>query len=162
MSTIEKNSAVYFNYVLKDAEGTVIDQSPEGQPLAYLHGHGNIIPGLEKQLEGKSAGEKLVAVVEPAEAYGEYQQEGIQEVPRENFQGVDNIEVGMQFQSQTTDGGMMLVTVKDVTDKIVTVDANHPLAGKQLTFDVEVAEVRSATEEELAHGHIHGKGGVEH
>ncbi len=162
MATIEKNSAVSFHYTLKDAEGTVIDQSPEGQPLAYLHGHSNIIPGLEKQLEGKSAGEKLVAVVEPAEAYGEYQQEGIQEVPRENFQGVDNIEVGMQFQSQTTDGGMMLVTVKEVTDSTVTVDANHPLAGKQLTFDVEVAEVRSATEEELAHGHVHGVGGVEH
>ncbi len=162
MATIEQNSAVSFHYTLKDAEGTVIDQSQEGQPLAYLHGHSNIIPGLEKQLEGKSAGEKLVAVVEPAEAYGEYQEEGVQEVPRENFQGVDNIEVGMQFQSQTTDGGMMLVTVKEVTDSTVTVDANHPLAGKQLTFDVEIAEVRSATEEELAHGHVHGVGGVEH
>ncbi len=159
--TITKDSAVFFNYTLKDDQGNVLDQSPEGQPLAYLHGHDNIIPGLEKQLEGKSAGEKLTAVVEPAEAYGEYQEQAVQEVPRENFQGVDNIEVGMQFQSQAGDQ-VMLVTVKEVTDDIVKVDANHPLAGKQLTFDVEIAEVRSATEDEISHGHIHGAGGVQH
>ncbi len=159
--TITKDSAVFFNYTLKDDQGNVLDQSPEGQPLAYLHGHSNIIPGLEKQLEGKSAGEKLTAVVEPAEAYGEYQEQAVQEVPRENFQGVDNIEVGMQFQSQAGDQ-MMLVTVKEVTDDIVKVDANHPLAGKQLTFDVEIAEVRAGTEDEISHGHIHGAGGVHH
>lgn len=162
MTTIAKDSAVFFNYTLKDSEGNILDQSPEGQPLAYLHGHGNIIPGLEKQLEGKSAGESLVAVVEPSEAYGEFQEEAVQEVPRENFQGVDNIEVGMQFQSQSSDGQVMLVTVKEVTDTVVKVDANHPLAGKQLTFDVEIAEVRAGTEDEISHGHIHGTGGVQH
>ncbi|MBS9780438.1 MAG: peptidylprolyl isomerase [Moraxellaceae bacterium] len=162
MATIEKNSAVYFNYTLTDETGTVLDQSPEGQPLAYLHGHKNIITGLEKELEGKSAGEQFIVTIEPKDAYGEYEPKAVQEVPRENFQGVDNIEVGMQFQSQTADGGVVLVAVKEVTDSTVTVDANHPLAGKTLTFDVEIVEVRSATEEELAHGHIHGVGGVEH
>ncbi|PIE47687.1 MAG: peptidylprolyl isomerase [Gammaproteobacteria bacterium] len=161
MTTIAKDSAAFFNYTLKDDEGNVIDQSPEGQPLAYLHGHGNIIPGLEKQLEGKSAGETLTATVGPEEAYGQYQEQAIQQVPRENFQGVDNIEVGMQFQSEAG-GQTMLVTVTDVTDKLVTVDANHPLAGKTLHFDVEITEVRAATEDEISHGHIHGVGGVQH
>lgn len=161
MTTITKDSAVTFIYTLKDDEGTIVDQSPEGQPLAYLHGHANIIPGLEKQLEGKSAGEKVLVSVEPAEAYGEYQEMAVQEVPRENFQGVEDIQVGMQFQSQAGDQ-MMLVTVKEVTDSTVTVDANHPLAGQRLHFDVEIVEVRSATEDELSHGHVHGAGGVQH
>lgn len=160
--TIAKDSAVFFNYTLTDAEGNTLDKSPEGQPMGYLHGHGNIIPGLEKQLEGKSAGDKLVAVVEPAEAYGEYQEQAIQQVPREHFQGVDTIEVGMQFQAQADNGQAMMVVVKEVSDEIVTIDANHPLAGKQLSFDVEIANVREATEDELAHGHVHGEGGVQH
>lgn len=158
---IDNNAAVYLNYTLTDKDGNVLDKSPEGQPLAYLHGHQNIIPGLEKQLEGKSAGDKLTAVVEAAEAYGEYQEQAVQAIPREQFQGVDNIEVGMQFQSQAGDQ-VMLVTVKEVSDDTVTVDGNHPLAGKQLTFDVEITEVRTATDEELTHGHIHGVGGVQH
>lgn len=162
MTTITKDTAVLFNYVLKDDNGNVLDKSPEGQPLAYLHGHRNIIPGLEKQLEGKSAGETLTAVVEPSEAYGEYEEQAVQEVPRENFQGVDDIKVGMQFQSQSNDGHVMLVTVKDVNDKTVVVDANHPMAGKRLTFDVEIVEVRAATADEINHGHVHGVGGVHH
>lgn len=161
MTTIAKDTAVTFNYTLKDDEGNTLDQSQGGQPLAYLHGHQNIIPGLEKQLEGKSAGEKVVAVVEPEEAYGEYQEQAVQQVPRENFQGVEDIQPGMQFQSEAG-GQVMLVTVTDVNDEVVTVDANHPLAGKRLTFDVEIVEVRAATEDELSHGHIHGAGGVEH
>lgn len=161
MTTIAKDTAVKFNYTLKDDEGNILDQSPEGQPLAYLHGHSNIIPGLEQQLEGKSAGERVNAVVEPADGYGEYQEQAVQHVQRENFQGVDDIQPGMQFQSEAG-GQVMLVTVTDVNDKEVTVDANHPLAGKRLTFDVEIQEVRAATEDELNHGHIHGAGGVEH
>lgn len=160
--TIAKDSAVFFNYTLTDSEGNTLDQSPEGQPLGYLHGHNNIIAGLEEQLEGKSAGDKLVAVVEPADAYGEYHEEAIQQVPREHFQGVDDIQVGMQFQAQADNGQAMMVVVKEVSDDIVTIDGNHPLAGKQLSFDVEIADVREATEEELAHGHIHGDGGVHH
>lgn len=160
-ATISKDSAVTFHYTLTDDDGQLIDQSQEGQPLAYLHGHQNIIPGLEAQLEGKSVGDKVQAVVEPADAYGEFLEEAVQEVPRENFQGVDNIEPGMQFQSQAGDQ-VMLVTVKDVTDDMVIVDANHPLAGKRLHFDVEITDVRVATADELNHGHVHGVGGVHH
>ncbi|WP_296402207.1 peptidylprolyl isomerase [Psychrobacter sp.] len=160
MTTIAKDTAVRFNYILKDENGNVIDQS-QGEPLAYLHGHNNIIPGLEKELEGKSAGESLTAVIEPADAYGEYQEQAVQQVPRSNFQGVDNIQPGMQFQSEA-EGQVMLVTVTDVNDETVTVDANHPLAGKKLSFDVEIVEVRAATEDELNHGHVHGTGGVQH
>ncbi|SJM69666.1 MULTISPECIES: FKBP-type peptidyl-prolyl cis-trans isomerase [Psychrobacter] len=160
MTTIAKDTAVRFNYILKDESGNVIDQS-QGEPLAYLHGHNNIIPGLEKELEGKSAGDSLTAVIEPADAYGEYQEQAVQQVPRANFQGVDNIQPGMQFQSEA-EGQVMLVTVTDVNDDTVTVDANHPLAGKKLSFDVEIVEVRAATEDELNHGHVHGVGGVQH
>ncbi len=161
MTTIAKDTAVKFNYTLKDDDGNVLDQSPEGQPLAYLHGHSNIIPGLEQQLEGKSAGERVNAIVEPVDGYGEYQELAVQKVPRDNFQGVEDIQAGMQFQSEAG-GQVMLVTVTDVNDEEVTVDANHPLAGKRLTFDVEIQEVRAATEDELNHGHVHGAGGVEH
>ena len=161
MTTITKDTAVKFNYTLKDDEGNILDQSPEGQPLAYLHGHSNISPGLEQQLEGKSAGERVNAVVEPVDGYGEYQELAVQKVPRDNFQGVEDIQAGMQFQSEAG-GQVMLVTVTDVNDEEVTVDANHPLAGKRLTFDVEIQEVRAATEDELNHGHVHGAGGVEH
>lgn len=161
MTTINKDTVVLFNYTLTNDKGEVLDKS-QGEPLAYLHGHHNIIPGLESQLEGKSAGDKLIAIVEPADAYGEYQAEAVQEVPRANFQGVDDIQVGMQFQSQTSDGQVMLVTVKDVTEDTVTVDANHPLAGERLTFDVEIVELRPATSEELEHGHVHGQGGHHH
>ena len=161
MTTIAKDTAVKFNYTLKDDDGNILDQSPEGQPLAYLHGHSNIIPGLEQQLEGKSAGERVNAIVEPVDGYGEYQELAVQKVPRDNFQGVEDIQAGMQFQSEAG-GQVMLVTVTDVNDEEVTVDANHPLAGKRLTFDVEIQEVRAATEDELNHGHVHGAGGVEH
>ena len=161
MTTIAKDSVVYFNYTLKDDEGNVLDQS-QGQPLAYLHGYGNIIPELEKQLLNKKVGDKFTTSIAPEEAYGEYSDEYVQEVPKANFQGVDNIEAGMQFQSQTDDGHVMLVTVRDVQDDIVIVDANHPLAGKTLHFDVEVVEIREATAEELAHGHVHGAGGHHH
>lgn len=160
MATIQKDHVVSFHYTLTDAQGTVIDKS-DGQPLVYLHGHHNIIPGLENALLGKTVGDKLTVTVEPAEGYGEYQPELVQEVPRQMFQGVDNIEAGMQFQAQTDDG-IQVVLVKDVTDDAVIVDGNHPLAGQALTFDVEIVEVRAASSEELAHGHAHGVGGHHH
>ncbi len=161
MTTIANNTVVQFNYTLTDEEGKIIDQS-HGEPLAYLHGHHNIISGLEQALEGKEAGDKLIVTVEPEDAYGEYIAEAVQEVPRTNFQGVDNIEAGMQFQSQTEDGQVMLVTVKDVTDDMVVVDGNHPLAGQTLNFDVEIVDVRDASADEIAHGHAHGAGGHQH
>lgn len=161
MNQITHNSAVSIHYRLTDEQGNQLDASMQ-EPLVYLHGHHNIIPGLEKALEGKTVGDELTVTVAPAEAYGEYYQEAVQDIPREYFQGVDTIEVGMQFQSQTENGQPMLVQVIAVDDKTVRVDANHPLAGKSLTFEVKIADIRAATEEEIAHGHIHGVGGHHH
>lgn len=161
MTVIANDTVVSINYTLTNDKGEVLDQS-QGEPLAYLHGHHNIIPGLESALEGKTVGDKLTVTVAPEDGYGEYVAEAVQEVPRANFQGVDNIAVGMQFQTQTSDGHVMLVTVKDVTDEQVIVDGNHPLAGVALTFDVQIADVRPATADEIAHGHAHGAGGHHH
>jgi FKBP-type peptidyl-prolyl cis-trans isomerase SlyD len=160
MSTIQNDSVVNFNYTLTNAAGDVLDKS-QGEPLVYLHGAHNIVPGLENAMLGKQVGDKFQVTVEPEEAYGEYQAEMVQEVPRNMFQGVDDIHVGMQFQAQTDDG-VQVVTVKDVTPELVIVDANHPLAGQALTFDVEVVAIRAATAEELEHGHAHGIGGHHH
>lgn len=158
---IAQNSVVAFHYTLTNDAGEVLDSSEGREPLTYLHGGGNIIPGLEKELEGRAAGEKLNVHVSPEEGYGEVQEQLMQEVPRESFQGVESVEPGMQFQAQT-EGGPLMVTVKKVEADTVVVDGNHPLAGQQLTFDVEIAEVREASEEEIEHGHVHGEGGVEH
>lgn len=157
MSTIQNDQVVSFHYTLTDASGTVLDKSQD-TPLIYLHGAHNIIPGLETALLGKQAGDKVNVTIAPADAYGELNPEMIQEVPREMFQGVDQITVGMQFHADDTDGGMQVVTVKEVNEKTVFIDANHPLAGQTLTFDVEVTDVRPATADELEHGHAHGAG----
>ena len=156
---IANEKVVYIHYTLTNQEGETLDSSAGRDPLGYLHGAGNIIPGLEKALEGKEAGEKLNVSVEPDQAYGERDEALIQQVPRSAFEGVDSVEPGMQFQAQSPHGPM-LVTVTQVESEEVTVDANHPLAGQTLTFDVEVTEVRNATEEELTHGHVHGAGGA--
>ncbi|MDZ7852233.1 MAG: peptidylprolyl isomerase [Halomonas sp.] len=158
---IGQNSVVAFHYTLTNDEGEVLDSSEGREPLTYLHGAGNIIPGLEKQLEGRGTGDKLQAKVSPEEGYGEVQAQLVQEVPRDAFQGVENVEPGMQFQAQT-EGGPLMVTVTQVEGDTVTVDGNHPLAGQPLNFDVEIAEVREASEEEVEHGHVHGEGGHEH
>jgi FKBP-type peptidyl-prolyl cis-trans isomerase SlyD len=147
-----------FNYTLTNDAGEVLDTSTGRAPLAYLHGAGNIVPGLEKAMEGKSAGDAFKVDVAPGEGYGERHDALIQVVPRDAFQGVDNIEPGMQFQAQSNQG-VMSVTVTKVEDGQVTVDGNHPLAGETLHFDIEVTEVREATAEELEHGHVHGAGG---
>lgn len=158
---IDNNLVVSFNYTLKDADGNIIDQSPEGQPLPYLHGAGNIIPGLENALLGKTVGEKISVHVPAAQAYGEYNPDLVDTVPKEMFQGIDNIEVGMQFQAQT-DHGVQIVTVKAVENDEIVVDANFPLAGQDLNFDVEIVDIREATAEEIEHGHVHGVGGHHH
>lgn len=157
---VAKDKVVSIEYVLKDKDGNVLDAS-NGQPLAYLHGHGQIIPGLEKALEGKEVGEKLTVTVPAAEAYGERVEQLVQAVPRQLFQGVDTIEVGMRFEAQS-EQGVHSVEVTKVEGDTITVDGNHPLAGQDLTFEVEIKDVRDATEDELAHGHAHGVGGVEH
>lgn len=160
--TIARNKVVRIDYTLTDDSQNVIDSSAGGEPLTYLHGAGNIIPGLETALEGRKAGEKLDVRIAPAEAYGERDDCLIQMVPREMFEGNQEIHVGMQFQSGDPEGNVSVVTVTNVTADTVTVDANHPLAGVALTFVVTVVEVRDATSEELAHGHVHGEGGHHH
>ena len=157
---IENNSVVSMHYVLTNDAGEQLDSSENG-PLTYLHGHSNIIPGLESALTGKAVGDKLNVDVEPAEAYGVRSEELVQEVPRSAFEGIDQVEPGMQFQAQTPEGAQM-ITVTKVEGDQVTIDGNHPLAGVTLHFEVEVAEVRDATEEEIAHGHVHGPGDHDH
>ncbi|MGM0702293.1 MAG: FKBP-type peptidyl-prolyl cis-trans isomerase [Pseudomonadota bacterium] len=158
---IAQNSVVAFHYTLTNDAGEVLDSSEGRDPLTYLHGAGNIIPGLEKELEGRETGDKLNVAVTPEEGYGEVQPQLVQEVPRDAFQGVEAVEPGMQFQAQTQ-GGPLMVTVTQVEGDTVTVDGNHPLAGQKLNFDVEIADVREASQEEVEHGHVHGEGGAEH
>jgi len=158
---IIENSVVSFHYTLTDKNGNVIDSSNGNAPLTYMHGGGQIVPGLENALAGKTVGEKLDVNVSAAEGYGEHHDFMVQQVPREAFQGVDDIQPGMQFQAQTPQGGMT-VTVTAVDETTVTVDGNHPLAGQDLFFAVEIMTVRAATEEEIAHGHVHGEGGHQH
>ncbi len=158
---IAQNSVVAFHYTLTNDTGEVLDSSEGREPLTYLHGAGNIIPGLEKELEGRQTGDSLNAVVAPGEGYGEQQEQLVQEVPRDAFQGVEGIEPGMQFQAQTQ-GGPLMVTVTKIEGDTVTVDGNHPLAGQTLNFAVEIASVREASEEEIEHGHVHGEGGHQH
>lgn len=155
---IKAGTVVSIDYTLTEDEGAVIDQSQPGNPLTYLHGHRNIIPGLENALAGKQSGDDVTVSVSPAEGYGEHRPELLQEVPSDRFQGVENLQVGMQFQA-STDHGPVAVRVTKVEGDVVTVDGNHPLAGKNLNFAVKVADVRAATEEELAHGHVHASGG---
>jgi FKBP-type peptidyl-prolyl cis-trans isomerase SlyD len=156
--SIKKDSVVTFNYTLKDDGGAVIDSSAPGEPLAYLHGHGSLVPGLERELEGKTTGDKLSVKVTPADGYGERSGELIQKVPRRALKGINKITVGMRLHAQTQQGPRA-VTVTAVTGDMVTIDGNHPLAGQNLNFDIDLVDVRDATEEELAHGHVHGPGG---
>ncbi|MDX1454987.1 MAG: peptidylprolyl isomerase [Gammaproteobacteria bacterium] len=156
---ISSDKVVHIHYTLKNDAGDVLDTSEGREPLAYLHGASNIIPGLEKALEGKAAGDSLNVSVEPSEGYGERQEQLIQEVPREAFQGVDDIQPGMQFHAQGP-AGPILVTVLEAGEESIKIDGNHPLAGEKLHFDVEIKEVRDATDEEKEHGHAHGAGGA--
>lgn len=159
---IQDDAVVLIHYTLTNDAGETIDSSAGSDPLAYLHGAGNIIPGLEDALVGKKAGDKLNVAVDPAEGYGEHVAELVQQVPAEMFQGVEQVEVGMEFHAESNTGQPIAVTVTKVEDETVTIDANHPLAGVKLNFDVEVVEVREATAEEKEHGHAHGAGGHQH
>lgn len=156
--SITKDSVASFHYTLKDDDGNTIDTSEGQEPLPYLHGAGNIVPGLERELEGCVIGDKLSVVVKPLDGYGELNETLMQELPKSMFAGVDDIQAGMDFHADT-DNGQQMVTVTKVEGDTVTVDGNHPLAGKNLHFDIEVTEVREASSEELEHGHVHGPDG---
>src|SRR5690606_24033436 len=141
---ISDNSVASFHYTLTDSSGEVLDSSEGKEPLSYLHGAGNIIPGLEKELTGKGVGDKLTVAVPAAEAYGERNESMIQELPTSMFTGVEKIEPGMEFHAQT-EQGLQVVRVQSVEGETVTIDGNHPLAGVNLNFDVEITDVREAT-----------------
>lgn len=151
---IADQCVVSIHYEVKDEDGVVVDSSAGREPLVYLHGHRNIIPGLESALAGLAAGDDFDVTVAPEEAYGEHQEGLVQSVPKEAFQGVEKVEEGMVFTAQTENGPLQ-VTVTEVADETVQVDGNHPLAGKALSFTGKVEEVREASAEELEHGHVH-------
>jgi len=154
---VGENTVVTFDYQVTDSEGDLLDSSEGRDPFAYLFGSGGIIPGLENALNGRTAGDSFEATIAPGDAYGEWAEDLVEEVPKDQFQVEGDIEAGMQFQAMTAQGPRV-VTVTSTGDESVTVDANHPLAGKTLTFQVEVVDVRAATDEEVAHGHAHGPG----
>lgn len=158
---IEKNTVVAIDYTLKDDDGQVLDSSEGQNPLTYLHGTGGIIPGLERELDGKEVGDELQVSVPPADAYGERNDALRQEVPRSQFESIPDLAPGMQFQVNSN-AGPMVITVIEVGEEEVTVDGNHPLAGVNLNFAVTVRDIREATQEELEHGHAHGPGGHQH
>lgn len=158
---IAERTVASFHYTLTNDNGAVVDSSQGREPLTYLHGVGNIVPGLEKAMLGRSIGDAFNVIVAPEEGYGVANDMLIQVVPREAFQGVDDLEVGMQFQAQTGQGGLSVVIAK-IEGDLVTVDGNHPLAGQNLNFAIEITEVREASVEEVLHGHVHGAGGHHH
>lgn len=155
------NSVVSIHYELSNDAGEILDASADGEPLVYLHGASNIIPGLEKELTGKAVGDELTVKVQPEEGYGVSQPELIQQVPRNAFPDPDALEIGMRFTAQS-DQGHVSVVITELTDESATVDGNHPLAGVVLNFKVSIADIRPATEEELAHGHAHAPGHHHH
>ncbi|WP_413691699.1 peptidylprolyl isomerase [Psychromonas sp. KJ10-2] len=151
---IEKNSVVAIHFGVAEVDGNALDSTENGSPLEFIQGTQYLVPGLEKELEGKEAGYKFDVKLEAEDAYGPFQEALVQEVPRSLFEGVDEIEVGMSFQAET-DQGPRTVEVTAVTEENVSIDANHPLAGMALQFVGEVVSVRAATAEELSHGHVH-------
>jgi len=159
---IASNKVATLHYTLKDDKGALIESSVGNEPLTYIHGIGNLIPGLESQLEGKQAGDKISVVVKPADAYGEHDAELIEEVDRAEFDDGEDLDVGKEFQYDDEDGNVFHVRIVTLSDTKVTIDGNHPLAGKTLAFEVEVLEVRAASKEELEHGHVHGEHGHHH
>ena len=151
---IADQKVVSIHYKLTNEYGDLLQESASGEPLSYLHGSGNIIPGLESALSGKATGDKLNVSVEPEQAYGARNDALVQELPRTVFEGIEDIQEGMQFQARS-EQGTQVITVTKVDGDRITVDGNHPLAGQKLTFEVEVDSIRDATDEEIAHGHVH-------
>lgn len=150
---VAKNKVVSFYYTVKDDNGNILDRTEPNEPFSYLHGIGQIIPGLEKEMEGKDVNSKFFVHVDAKDAYGERDDSLILKIDRSYF-GKQPLQKGLQLQLQSEDG-YRIVTIMDFNEEEVTLDANHPLAGVNLNFDIEIKDVRDATEEELAHGHVH-------
>ena len=155
--TIKKDAVVEMHYTLKNDAGEIIDTSKGKEPMPFIQGHGHIIPGLETALEGLKIGETCDVSIEPEDAYGVHHEEAIQEIPKEALQGIDKIEVGMELQSQDEQGNPFIVHVEKINEETVTINANHPLAGETLHFNVSIENVREATKDELEHGHVHSE-----
>ena len=158
---IGQNSVVSMHYTLKNDDGEVMDSSNGKEPMVYLHGANNLIPGLEAELTGKTSGATFNASIPPDKAYGEQSDELIQVISKSMFEGVESIEPGMTFVAQGDGGAQRQVRVTQVEGDDVTIDANHPLAGQTLHFEVEVVDVREGTPQEIEHGHVHA-GGEDH
>ena len=160
--TIADDTVVSIHYTLTLDDGELVDSSQGNDALVYLHGHGNIVPGLESQLTGRKVGDVFTAVVAPEDGYGEHDPAGVQTVPRASFPKDVKVQPGMQFEAENEDGTSAEITVTGVEGDEVTIDMNHPLAGETLHFEIKVAAIRRATSEELAHGHVHGPHGHHH
>lgn len=158
---IGQNSVVSMHYTLKNDQGDVMDSSQGKEPMVYLHGANNLIPGLEAELTGKSSGATFNTSIPPSQAYGEFNQDLIQVINKSMFQGVESVEVGMTFMAQGEGGAQRQIRVTEVDGDDITIDANHPLAGQTLHFEVEVVDVREGTPQEIEHGHVHA-GGADH
>lgn len=161
MTKITSNSVVTLDYTLTNDNGEILDKSENGQ-FVYLHGANNIIPGLEKALENKVIEDQFQVVIEPEEAYGNKDETKKQVVGRDMFEPGSPIEIGMQFHAQGPEGDMLVITITEINGDEITIDGNHPLAGERLHFDVQVKEIRPATDEEISHGHVHGPDGHHH
>lgn len=158
---VAKDTVVRFQYDIHDQEGRHLESGEGSNPTAYLHGYGNILPGLEKAMAGQSAGESVTVTLHPAEAYGPIREDAVQRIPIKHLAGAKRWKAGM-VASVSTDRGRRLMTVLKVGHKFADMDTNHPLAGKTLVFTVHVVDVRAATTEEKAHRHAHGVGGHQH
>ena len=158
---VQDNSVVSIHYTLTNDSGAVVDTSNGHAPLAYIQGQGHIVPGLERAMEGRKVGDKFAVKIAPQDGYGLRDDSLLDRIPKDAFQGVPEIEPGMEFYADGPNGPIM-ITVKEVLENEVVVDGNHPLAGQALNFAIEVVEVRAATDEEKEHGHVHGEGGHQH
>ncbi|WP_308389597.1 peptidylprolyl isomerase [Acidithiobacillus sp. AMEEHan] len=158
---IAKDTVVTLDYTLTDEDGEILDSSEGDEPLVYLHGHGDIVPGLERALNGHQVGDQVEVDVSPEDGYGDWDEDLVDVVGKEDFDDPEELEVGAQFEVDT-DEGVRIATVIEMEGEDITVDLNHPLAGMNLHFAVKVLDVRAASSEELAHGHVHGPHGHEH
>ena len=161
MLTIQKNSVVSIDYTLKNNEGTVIDTSSGRSPLTYMHGSGALIPGMENALEGKSEGDDFSISIEPTEAYGDHDKNLLHKVDRKELEHLPNLETGMEIEV-LADNDPMVMTIVEISDEVVVLDGNHPLAGQTLNFSIQVRNIREASAEEISHGHVHGPDGHDH
>lgn len=157
---VSEGKVVVFHYTLTNETGEQIETSKDKQPLPYLHGANNIVPGLEKEMEGKEPGDSFEATIPPAEGYGQREEPGPQKVDRGEFPEDVELYEGMQFTGEAEGGQLIPLWITDIEGDQISVDHNHPLAGETLNFEVEIVDVRNATDEEIEHGHAHGVDGT--